>query len=368
MDVDLNPSEIQDQGHLHLSIELTNRCNLHCSYCIRDDEALYHAAPVFFEPELIDRLLTDARRDFAKVTVAFTGGEPTIHPKFDEVLAIVSKHGCKFNFVTNGWLFERIQKAIVSVREAVDSVAFSVDGATVEDHDRWRGKGSFVRVVRAMALCRAQAIPFSVKAAIRRDTLPNLEQIALMAARFGSKALIFSHIWPTSDGIQDASGLTLEEQADAEHEVAILSNIFKMKVGISAGYYNVDEKPPCIPLSGVSCNVDYQGRMTLCCNLSGYRGGEDSLDIVADLNREPFAASFARVRELASQQLERRAAALRDFELKGLPPDLSTGSPCLFCFKSFGKIPWHDESAKGNVVRALPILNSRNTRQIASTR
>jgi MoaA/NifB/PqqE/SkfB family radical SAM enzyme len=367
MDSDLNPSEIQDQQHLHLSIELTNRCNLQCSYCIRDDDALYHAAPVFFEPELIDRMLTEACHEFSEVTVSFTGGEPTIHPRFSEILTIVSRHGCKFNFVTNGWLFERVHKAVAGVREAVDAVAFSVDGATIEDHDRWRGKGSFVRVVRAMALCRAQNISFSIKAAIRRDTVPNLEQIALMAARFGAKALLFSHIWPTSDGVQDASGLTLNEQAEAEHEIAILSNIFKMKVGISAGYYNVDEKAPCLPLRGISCNVDYLGRMTLCCNLSGYRGGENSLDVVADLNHEPFLSSFDRLRELASLQLERRAAALRDFEINGLSPDLSTGSPCLFCYKSFGKIPWHDESAKGNVVRALPILNSRNTRQIAGT-
>jgi hypothetical protein len=219
-------------------------------------------------------------------------------------------------------------------------------------------------VVRAIALCRAQNIPFSIKAAIRRDTLPKLEQIALTAARFGAKTLIFSHIWPTSVGVQDASGLTLDEQAEAEHEVAILSNIFKMRVGISAGYYNVDEKPPCLPLRGLSCNVDYLGRMTLCCNLSGYRGGEDSLDVVADLNHEPFSSSLAKVRQLASQQLARRAAALRDFEVQGLPPDLSTGSPCLFCFKSFGKIPWHDDPPRGNVVRALPILTERITRRV----
>ena len=69
------------------------------------------------------------------------------------------------------------------------------------------------------------------------------------------------------------SALSLDEQRAAEQEIAILARIFKMNIGIDVGYYNVDEtRPPCAPLAGVSMNIDYRGRLSLCCNLSGFRG------------------------------------------------------------------------------------------------
>jgi hypothetical protein len=136
--------------------------------------------------------------------------------------------------------------------------------------------------------------------------------------------------------------LSLEEQRAAEQEIAILARIFKMKIGIDVGYYNIDEeRPPCSPLAGTSMNIDYRGRLSLCCNLSGFRGGVEEQDVIADLNVESFANAYGRFVELAAAQLQRRKAALAALRSEGLTPDLYTGSPCLFCLQSFGKIPWH---------------------------
>jgi hypothetical protein len=70
---------------------------------------------------------------------------------------------------------------------------------------------------------------------------------------------------------QDDSALSLDEQRVVEEEIAILARIFKMSIGIDVGYYNIDDtRPPCAPLAGVSMNIDYRGRLSLCCNLSGF--------------------------------------------------------------------------------------------------
>jgi molybdenum cofactor biosynthesis enzyme MoaA len=37
-----------------ISVELTNICNLHCSYCLRDEDALYHAPANFLSVELLE--------------------------------------------------------------------------------------------------------------------------------------------------------------------------------------------------------------------------------------------------------------------------------------------------------------------------
>jgi MoaA/NifB/PqqE/SkfB family radical SAM enzyme len=237
-------------------------------------------------------------------------------------------------------------------------VAFSVDGATREAHDYWRGADSFDRVIRAVTRCHVQNIPFVFKVGIRRDTMTELEPIALLAARLGAAALHFSHLLPTSAEAEKESALTLEEQRHAEQEIMGLARILKMQIGIAAGYYDILSDVPCSPLKTTSCNVDWRGRLTLCCNLAGYRNADGEPDVVADLNYESFAVGYERLKALARAQLERRRKVLADFATRGETPDLYTGSPCLFCLQSFGKIPWRHMQfpAQPDNGRSLPVL------------
>jgi MoaA/NifB/PqqE/SkfB family radical SAM enzyme len=184
-------------------------------------------------------------------------------------------------------------------------------------------------------------LPFSIKIVVRRDLMDQLEQIAIFAARMGAASLHFAHVMPTSSAIADELALTLDEQRVAGEEIAMLARIFKMKIGLDVGYYNLDEeRPPCAPLAGASMNIDYRGRLSLCCNLSGFRGAVEEQDVVADLNVEPFAAAYERFLALGRAQLQKRRDALAKLRAQSLTPDLYTGSPCLFCLQSFGKIPW----------------------------
>ena len=334
-----------DYGPQRLSVELANICNLHCSYCFRADENLYSSHAEFFPIDLLRRIVNEAR-DSANVTsISFTGGEPTLHPAFAEVLQAIGEAGLKVSFVTNGWHFERVWPALQANRAAVSQVAFSLDGVTRESHDRWRGNGSFDRLVRAFTRCYMSKLPFVMKIVIRRDLVDQLEQIALFAARMGAASLHFVHVMPTSNAVADDSALTRQEQHVAEEEIAILARIFKMDIGIDVGYYNIDdERPPCAPLAGMSMNIDYRGRLSLCCNLSGFRGAAEESDVVADLNVESFASAQAKFLALAAAQLQKRKDALAALRGRGATPDLFTGSPCLFCLQSFGKIPWHQSA------------------------
>ena len=356
----VQPTNLVRNPPPRISIELTNICNLHCSYCIRDEDALYHTPARFFPTDLLQRIIRSARHAYHMDYVSFTGGEVTIHPKFREIIETVAAEGLQFSFVTNGWHFERVYPLLMEHRAAVRSVAFSLDGATREAHDRWRGEGSFVRVMRAITRCYMSRIPFLVKVAIRRDTVEQLQEFALLSARLGATALHFSHLLPTSSAVEDESALSPPERAQAEQEIAILSNIFKMQVGVATGYANLDPSPPCSALAGTTCNVDFHGRLTLCCNLSGYRGATEELDVVADLTREDFAEAYPRLRQLAAEQLERRRLALVEATAEGGEVDLYTASPCLFCLQSFGKIPWRGQQSesKAQKSRSLPVMSA----------
>jgi sulfatase maturation enzyme AslB (radical SAM superfamily) len=329
-----------DYGPRRLSVELANICNLHCSYCFRSDENLYSSHAEFFSLDLLRRVIEEAN----VTRINFTGGEPTLHPEFAEALRIIGNAGATVSFVTNGWHFERVWTALQENRAAVSHVAFSLDGVTREDHDRWRGNGSFDRLVRAFTRCYMSKLPFAIKIVIRRDLVDQLEQIAIFAARMGAASLNFVHVMPTSNAVADDSALSLDEQRAAEQEIAILARIFKMNIGIDVGYYNIDDtRPPCAPLASVSMNIDYRGRLSLCCNLSGFRGAAEESDVVADLNVESFASAYEKFQALAATQLQNRKDALARLHA----PDIYTGSPCMFCLQSFGKIPWHNAEGVG---------------------
>ena len=331
-----------DYGPRRLSVELANICNLHCSYCFRADDNLYSPHAEFFPLELLRRVIDEARTAANITHISFTGGEPTLHPAFRDALQTIADAGLSVSFVTNGWHFDRVWPFIQANRNTISHVAFSLDGATRESHDGWRGKGSFDRVVQAFSRCFVSGVPFGIKVVVRRDLVDQLEQIAIFAARMGAASLHFAHVMPTSDAMASESVLTLEEQRAAEQEIAILARIFKMKIGIDVGYYNTDdERPPCAPLAGVSMNVDFRGRLSLCCNLSGFRGAAAEQDVIADLNLESFGSAYARLGQLAATQLQKRKDVLSSLRSRAVMPDLYTGSPCLFCLQSFGKIPWH---------------------------
>jgi len=236
-------------GPRRLNVELANICNLHCSYCFRSDENLYTSHAEFFPLELLRRVIGEARAAANVTRISFTGGEPTLHPQFEETLRVIRDADLTVSFVTNGWHFERVWPALQTNRATVSHVAFSLDGVTREDHDRWRGNGSFDRLVRAFTRCYMSKLPFVIKIVIRRDLVDQLEQIAIFAARMGAASLHFVHVMPTSNAVADDSALTLDEQRLAEQEIAILARIFKMDIGIDVGYYNIDEqRAPCSPL------------------------------------------------------------------------------------------------------------------------
>src|SRR6185369_3386780 len=160
-----------DYGPRRLTVELANICNLHCSYCLRSDENLYSSHAEFFPIELLRRIINEARTAANITRISFTGGEPTLHPAFAQALQVIGDAGLTASFVTNGWHFDRLWPALQQHRAVLSHVAFSLDGVTREDHDRWRGKGSFDRLVQAFSRCYLKQLPFVVKMNLRRDLI-----------------------------------------------------------------------------------------------------------------------------------------------------------------------------------------------------
>lgn len=322
----------------YLSFELVGPCNLHCSYCLRSESMLYGKAS-FLPRERVYRILEGIKKEWGEFSLTLTGGEPTLHPEFGGVLDDASTLGLRYKVVTNGWHFARVAGDLIRTRDKLMSISFSLDGVTREAHDSFRGKGSFDRLMKAITSCRHHKLPFQINVVLRKDTRPQMEAIALLGARLGAKGVNFGAMLPTSAEDFKRHALTRDEEKDAEREGLELSRVFKMPVRVPFVLYRPQSGAHCYPLVGKSMNVDHLGRLTLCANLSFFRGGECSAEVAGDASTGP-AALIGALGQLQKDTLAARDASLHACAQDGRAPDAFLSSPCLSCLKRFDKAPW----------------------------
>lgn len=333
----LRPPKIQR----YASFELVGPCNLHCSYCLRSESMLYGKA-AFLPRESVRRILEGLRKDWGEFSLTLTGGEPTLHPEFGGVLDDAAALGLRYKVVTNGWHFDKVVDSLIRTRERLMSISFSLDGATREAHDLFRGKGSFDRLMKGITAAKHHRLPFQINVVLRKDTRPQMEAIALLGARLGSKGVNFGAMLPTSAENFSRHALTPAEEKDAEREGLELSRVFKMPVRVPFVLYRPQGGAHCYPLSGRAINIDHLGQMTLCANLSFFRGGQCAAEVAGGADIPP-GALIAGLGEIQRTTLAARDAALEACARDGRSPGTFLSSPCLSCLKRFDKAPWSEE-------------------------
>lgn len=102
------------------------RCNLSCTYCNEFDD---FSKPVPTEVMLgrIDRLA-----DLGTSSIAFSGGEPILHPDLDDLIAHIRRRGVIAGMITNGYLLtaDRIQRLN---RAGLEHLQISIDNVKPDD-------------------------------------------------------------------------------------------------------------------------------------------------------------------------------------------------------------------------------------------
>jgi len=102
------------------------RCNIDCGYCNEYDKV---SPPVPFDTMTarIDKLAA-----LGTSVVAFSGGEPLLHPQLDDLIRRIRSHGMMSGLITNGFLLseERI-KALNAA--GLDYMQISIDNVVPDD-------------------------------------------------------------------------------------------------------------------------------------------------------------------------------------------------------------------------------------------
>ncbi len=342
-----------------LGFALTHHCNLRCPHCIRDDVTTVQS----FDVDLYRRVVDEARAQFGSLTVSFTGGEPTLHAQWEQIVAHAHARGVPYRFTSNGWHMRRLMPLMD--RYPAEQVRLSLSGADEAVHDQERGRGSFRRVLMAVALLTSRRIPTSLSIVIDRRSRHQIRQAADLAEALGCIRLHVILPQPVPGSAKRGSDLLPEEWLPIRREVQAIAREAGRRTIVALDYgapFDGDE---------ISCDVfglqraflDAAGRLSLCCQLSEY--GNNEADVTADLNEMSFAEAW----EIYSA----RVAGLRREQA---PHPESTNPldafPCMRCARALGKTSWlsaYPDSPWAPM--AGPVLVSlgppRRTRAVAAT-
>jgi MoaA/NifB/PqqE/SkfB family radical SAM enzyme len=312
-----------------LVVELTNRCNLRCGHCF--DER--HAGTGDLSLEILDKVLRQGHACGIE-HLSFTGGEPTIHREFAEVVRRVCEEGYTFGFVSNGATIRRIYPLLIEHRESFQGATFSLDGAREQTHDALRGAGSYRDVMRAASVFVLRELPFTLNMVLTARNRSEVAEMVELAERLGSGGVRFGHLMSTPDTALGGLNLSPRERREVESEIWRLKESASVHVTMAPGYYSESPFFPCGPLELEEFNLDYRGNLTLCCQLSGYSGGAAGTDVMGNLHHLSLAEACGRFRS----RVERYLADKRDRVARGEFDELDH-FPCWYCAKYLDKVP-----------------------------
>ncbi len=177
--------------------EITRNCNLNCAHCraaaTNQDYAGELGTPAALQ--LIDQIA-----ELGSPIVILTGGEPLMRPDVFELAEYGTARGLRMVMAPNGTLVTDTvaQKMAAS---GIQRISVSLDGATKERHDGFRGvEGAFDGALRGIAAAKARGIEFQINTTISRFNYDQIPEILKLAENLGAVALHIFLLVPTGRG------------------------------------------------------------------------------------------------------------------------------------------------------------------------
>lgn len=314
-----------------IGIEPTDRCNLNCLHCLRPPKSTYKELSLDFFDSLLQSL-----KAYGNPHIAFTGGEPTLHSQFLDMLQLLKTHGYSCNIVTNGQNFAELLPDFLAYKSRILSIAFSLDGASEQTHDQIRGAGSFHRVLLAIALASLKGFHVTVQIVANRLNKNEIAELPELCKRLGVQWLFVSHAQPTPKLYAKSLQLDPGEWKALETEMHLLAKTTQgVKPRLSVGVYDPGSIAPCQTLQHQALNINARGELTLCCQLSGVGAKDCQKDIVADLHNTSLADAHAKLLNMIHEILHERLQTFSRDSVCELDH-----FQCWQCLKRFQKIDW----------------------------
>lgn len=177
--------------------EITRNCNLSCIHC----RASATMGPYTGELETAACFrLVDQIAETGSPIVILTGGEPLLRSDIFDIARYGTEKGLRMVMAPNGTLITE-ESARKMAESGIRRISISLDGATKEKHDRFRGvEGAFEGALRGIRLAKAAGIEFQINTTITQNNLEEMPRIQDLAVELGAVAHHIFLLVPTGRG------------------------------------------------------------------------------------------------------------------------------------------------------------------------
>jgi radical SAM protein with 4Fe4S-binding SPASM domain len=159
-------------------LNLTNRCNLSCKYCFAAERKPNSKELTFLQYK---QLITEINAMCGRPpNLVFTGGEPLLSSFALNLARFAKDKGNEIALLTNGTLIN--QSNAEKIARLFYLVKISLDGTTLEVHERHRGAGSFFGAKNAIDLLKKYDANLEIASTI---TSVSIDEVSLLAKEYG---------------------------------------------------------------------------------------------------------------------------------------------------------------------------------------
>ena len=206
-----------------VSIELTERCNFHCRYCYQNATS---TGSGFLENPI--EMLTF----FHQLNVAgfeLTGGEPLLHPRFEEIVDFIMANFEMVGLITNGSLLRERHLDRLAAGPCMAAVQICLDGHTPELVEATTGvMGSLEMEVNAIRRVKDFGIILRVGMVVDApEKIDAMEETLLLARDLGADSFIAHPAIDFGRGAEAVRSFSLEDHQRLNEKIFQLQEKYR---------------------------------------------------------------------------------------------------------------------------------------------
>lgn len=195
---------------LGVEIEYTNKCARQCDYCS------------YFSNPFVDVNTEMPLENWIKALddvvasgvfyVRFTGGDPFMRPELMEAVRYADDLGLMVSIGSDLTVTKEEHYAQMAELKNFVFLQTTLDGATAETCNRFRGKGNYRKVIKGMEMMQKYNVPFIVGTVLTRHNYEEIGEIGRITAKYGTKGYCFSPLYIAGRGIGMEDDIPTNEQ------------------------------------------------------------------------------------------------------------------------------------------------------------
>jgi radical SAM protein with 4Fe4S-binding SPASM domain len=178
---------------------ITKACNMRCMHCYED--AGKRSKNELQSEEIINGL---NRMAVAGVTsIAFSGGEPSIHPDILDFIKYTENSGMCAAMATNGYTLADKNKSREFIDAGLEFIQISLDGMDPETHDSFRGvNGAWEKAVSAVENFVDAGIFVEVATTVTEHNMDEIPEMIDFVRDLGVNWFMLYNFIPTGKGTE----------------------------------------------------------------------------------------------------------------------------------------------------------------------